>query len=277
MNHGEKTMKKILIPVIMVVVLLISLPVMGCGTILVTKDGETDTGSRETRTYDFTDFTWVEIGSAFEYEIRQADNFSISVTAGSNIFDDITVTKSGETLNIHVRFPGISWSIFNRYPALTAVITMPFLEGLESSGATHGTVSGFESDEFMDVTVSGASTVIFEDIAAGDSTLNVSGASSVHGDFVANDFDMDISGASTVQLKGTAEKMDINCSGASTLRLAEMKAVDADIILSSASRATLNLTGSLDVNVSGASTLEYSGDPVLGKTSVTGASTLRKK
>jgi hypothetical protein len=51
----------------------------------------------------------------------------------------------------------------------------------------------------------------------------------------------------------------------------------ADVEVSGASKAVINTNGTLDVNVTGASTLEYSGSPTLGKVNVTGASTLTKK
>ena len=273
----EKIMKIKLIALIMAILLMIPLFSTGCGSILVTKDGEKDSGSSETKTFDFTEFTRVEIGSAFEYEIRQADNYSIVITAGSNELDDISVTQSGETLNIHVRFPGISWSLFNLHRKMTAVITMPFLEGLESSGAARGTVSGFESNESLDILASGASTIRFDDIVCGNLEFDISGASSVRGDFEAKDIDMQVAGASTVNIEGSADDVNMNISGASTVKMEDMKIDNADVLLSGASRGIINLNGTLDVNLSGASTLEYIGEPTLGSSYITGASTLKKK
>jgi hypothetical protein len=257
-------------------VLLVTLLASGCGSILVTKDGETVTRELETRQYNFTEFTQVNIGSAFDYEIQQADTYSISITAGSNLFDDIRVTKVGQTLDIGMEFPG-GWALFNFNPRLQAVITMPKLQGLDSSGATHGTVTGFRSNENLDVTASGASTVELAKIAADDVTFDVSGASKVTGDIEASNMGLKVSGASTVQLKGLADSLAIDGSGASNLKLADMKVANADVILSGASDATISLDGSLNADLSGASTLEYTGEPVLGTTNITGASTLKKK
>jgi hypothetical protein len=145
---------------------------------------------------------------------------------------------------------------------------MPFWKAWRYPGF-ESSVTGFQSENSLNIIVSGASTLELEDIQAGNVAFDVTGASKVNGTLVAADVNLDVSGASTLQLEGAAEGMDINCSGASSLRFAEFEAVDADIVLSSASRATLNLTGTLNLDVSGASTLEYLGDPVLGKTSVT--------
>ena len=89
--------------------------------------------------------------------------------------------------------------------------------------------------------------------------------------------ELEVSGASTVQLKGSASDVTVDVSGASHLRLADLKVENANVILSGASNGTINLDGRLDAELSGASTLEYIGEPTLGVMDITGASTLQKK
>ena len=271
-------MKKLkILTAVLPVLLLATLLISGCQTILVSKNGETETGETETRQYDFTEFTHLDISSAFEYEIQQSDTYSISITANNNLFDDIKVSKMGQTLILDMEFPGAPWTIFNVAPSLKALITMPQLQGLDSSGATNGTVTDFSSTENLDVTVSGASTVKLEDIAAGDTAFDISGASEVTGDIVVKDLELEVSGASTVQMKGSANSLAIDGSGASHLNLADLKVGNADVNLSGASDATINLVGRLDADLSGASTLEYIGEPTLGIMDTTGASTVKRK
>jgi hypothetical protein len=47
--------------------------------------------------------------------------------------------------------------------------------------------------------------------------------------------------------------------------------------LSGASHAVINLTGTLNVNASGASSLQYIGEPTLGNIITSGASTVNRK
>ena len=154
---------------------------------------------------------------------------------------------------------------------------MPHLQGLESSGATRGTVTGFNSSEELDVTASGASTVEILKIATGDATFEVSGASTVTGDIETKNIALEVSGASTVQLKGSAGDMGAGVSGASHLQLADLKVENASVTLSGASNGTINLDGSLDAKLSGSSRLVYIGEPALGIMDITGASQLKKK
>jgi len=229
-------------------------------------------GNLKTENYNFSDFTRVDVSSAFEVEIAQSGSYSISITADDNLFEYIQVTKEGETLKIGLK------TLTTLGPAtLEAKVTMPKLRGLDLSGATGGTVSGFSSTENLDIDVSRASSVDLVGMSAGDVKFDVSGASKVTGDIIAGDTDFDIDGASTVQLEGSAGDMVVEAGGASRVKLSGFTVNNANINLSGASTGTVNLDGRLDANLSGASKLEYIGEPTLGTMNITGASTLNKK
>ena len=209
-------------------------------------------GNLETEQYAFNNFTRVEISSAFEFEVRQSGSYSINVTADDNVMDYVRVSQDGQTLKIRLEtVPSL------RLVTLRASLALPRLGGLTVSGASRGTVSYFSSTEDLDITISGASRVT--------------------GDITAGDIQFDISGASTIQLEGSANEMVASVSGASTCNLGDFTVNDADVNVSGASTGTINLNGRLDANVSGASTLLYIGDPIMGTIDVSGASTLRQK
>jgi hypothetical protein len=134
---------------------------------------------------------------------------------------------------------------------------MPQLGGLTVSGASRGTVANFNSTEAVNIAVSGASRVT--------------------GDITAGDIGFDVSGASTIELEGSADNMVAAVSGASRFSLDDFTVNNANVNISGASTGTINLDGRLDANVSGASTLLYVGDPVMGTINVSGASTLSRK
>jgi len=209
-------------------------------------------GNLETEAYAFSDFTEIEIGSAFEFEIRQSSSYNISVTADDNVMEYVQVSQVGQTLKIGLRT--VTW--FG--PAtLRASVTMPELRGLTVSGASRGDIYDFSSTEDVDITVSGASRV--------------------NGDITAGDVEFDISGASTVQLDGSANDMVAHVSGASRLNLDDFTVNNADVDLSGASSGTVNLSGRLDADLSGASRLWYIGEPTMGTVDTSGASTISQK
>ena len=229
-------------------------------------------GQLKTEGMDFSDFTRVEVGGAFEVEIVQSDRFSVSITADDNLFDYIQVSKHGSTLKI-----GVKPAVVFRSATYRAEITMPQLLSLELSGATQGVVTGFESMEDLDIEVSGASSLDLDGIMAGNMTFDISGASQVIGEVDANDVEFGVSGASTVRLQGTAADMELDLSGASNAELENIPVNDADVNLSGTSRATVDVDGRLDVNLSGASKLTYAGNPTIGNVDISGASTMKNK
>ena len=259
-------MKKAIVAVLVAVLLTAGL-LVGCVGVLVT-----GSGNLKTEEMDFSEFTRVEVGSAFEVEITQSDSYSVSITADDNLFKHIEVSQEGKILKIGLK-PRITFGSVT----LKAKITMPQLRGLGLSGATRGTVSGFSSTENVDLEVSGASSLDLVDISVGDVKSDISGASKVTGDITAGDADFDVSGASTVQLEGSASDIVVDASGASRVKLAAFPVNNADIKLSGASSGTVNLDGRLDADLSGASKLEYIGEPTMGTINTSGASTLSKK
>jgi len=258
--------KKAIVAVLVAVLLTAGL-LVGCTGVLITGSGDL-----KTEEMDFSEFTRVEVGSAFEVEITQSDSYSVSITADDNLFNHIEVSKEGKILKIGLK-PRITFGSVT----LKAKITMPQLRGLDLSGATRGTVSGFSSTENVDLEVSGASSLELVDISVGDVKSDISGASKVTGDITAGDADFDVSGASTVQLEGSASDIVVDASGASRVKLAAFPVNNADIKLSGASSGTVNLDGRLDADLSGASKLEYIGEPAMGDINTSGASTLSKK
>jgi hypothetical protein len=209
-------------------------------------------GNLETEEYAFTNFTEVEISSAFEFEIEQSSSYSINVTADDNVIAHVQVTQEGHTLKI-----GLGRILWLGAITLKASVTMPELSSLTVSGASRGTVSGFSSTDDLDIAVSGASRVT--------------------GDITAGDVAFDISGASTIQLEGSANDMVADVSGASRFNLDDFTVNNGDIDFSGASSGTINLDGKLDADLSGASRLWYLGEPTMGNIDTSGASTISKK
>ena len=226
-----------------------------------------------TRELDFTDFTNVEVGSAFKVEIVRSDSYQVSVTAEARLFNYVDVNKSGNTLKITIKSYHSSMRTTRKLR-----IAMPVLKKLRMSGASRGTVKGFSSDENFDLNLGGASTLNDIDIKAGKTEFEISGASRVSGNVELGDAEFTLSGSSRVELKGSANRTVLNAWGASKLNLADFTVHDTNINLKGASRATCGeCCGNLALDLSGASRLEYAGEPTIRDIKLSGASTVRKK
>jgi hypothetical protein len=225
-----------------------------CGTPVATEN------HLRTEEMQFSDFTAVAVGWAFNVIITQSNSYSVILTADEKLFDDIQVTKTGDTLKIGLK-PGLFMGL--RLKSLLskvrrAEITMPNLYELVLSGAACGVVTGFSSSHAFILDLSGASSLEVVDMSVGD-------------------MEVGLSGASRLNAKGVAKDLLMKASGASHSDLLNFPVHDANINFSGASEATVNLGGVLDAKVSGASHLKYLGEPTMGTIKTSGAATVSKK
>lgn len=225
---------------------------------------------------DFSNFTAVDVENIFTVEIVQSNTFSIEITANEGLREYVDVSQEGETLKIALS-PHHVFTDFTRRTILKAKVTMPALYGLSLTGAAKGTVSGFESTHDFTFNVDGASSLNIKDMETGKIESEISGASSVTGSINATDAKFEVSGASKVDLDGSGNNLILNVSGASNLNLTKFIVNTADVNLSGASQATLDVKEKMAVILSGASKLYFYDNPTIANISITGASTIKHK
>ena len=189
-----------------------------------------------------------------------------------NLFDYLVIEQSGDTLNI-----GLKPLHIYRNTRHTVTITMPELRGLELSGASRGDVSGFTSADSLHLDASGASRLDINDVKADHADFDVSGASRVSGSIETAEGTFQVSGASNASLRGNADDVVLEVSGASVIDLGDFTVTDLSVAASGASSVTVNTSGRLDVNLSGASRLYYTGGATIGSLEVSGASTVKQR
>jgi hypothetical protein len=257
-------MKKI---IIILIAMMLALPLLATGCY---KPGPT-----ETRQFTNSGFTNLQVGSAFQVTVTPSSTYGVSITAARDQFDHMTVRTSGGTLEVSMEFGFWNfWHSFSNRPKLE--VSMPELDMLDVSGATTASALGFSSNKDFKMQLSGASTASI-DIQAHDASITVSGASHMTGNIDVHDLRLNVSGASNVNLNGKGNSLNLDASGASTATLNNLPVGDARAEISGASRGIVNASGKLDIYVSGASTLDYYGNPSMGTVDVTGASNVHQK
>lgn len=200
---------------------------------------------------DFDDFDRIEITHAFLAEITQGRQFQTVIHLDDNLKDELEVRLDGSTLKIGLQ-PDRTYNFES--VTLEVTISMPELRGVEVSGVSHVTLAGFSSIENLSLDASGASTIV--------------------GEIDTGDLSVAVSGASLVQLTGEGHDLDGDASGASTIDLADFTVHDVKAQLSGASKLTVNMDGTLDAQLSGASDLIYFGDAQLGHIETSDASSI---
>ena len=218
------------------IVLLLVLSILACqvGGI---GGGTTISGSGNvvSQEYDLMDFDVVDISHAFNVDITQGESYSVVVRVDDNLIEHLEVVKQGSTLKIGLK-PLQNYTVRNA--TMEAEVTMPELSGVEASGASDVTATGFESDR---------------------------------------DFRVRLSGASSAVLMGSAGEVTVDASGSSDADLAGFPVGDAKIDASGSSTVVVNVSGRLDVDASGSSDVFYLGDPTLGSIDTSGSSSVEPK
>jgi hypothetical protein len=107
--------------------------------------------------------------------------------------------------------------------------------------------------------------------------VDLSGSSSLRGDIEAGGTSFDLSGSSDANLTGSGGNLTLDASGSSDVDLSDFPVADAEIDASGASTVTVNASGRLDVEASGASDVYYLGDPSMGTIDTSGASSVEPK
>jgi hypothetical protein len=199
-------------------------------------------------------FDRVQAGQSFQVDIRQGEKFGVVVHIDEELVEYLEVTKRGDTLRISLR-PDYSYQTGNA--TMQAEVTMPELTGLDLSGASRATVTGFESGKALGV--------------------ELSGSSSLRGTIRAGDTTVDVSGSSQVTLDGSARDLTVRASGSSAVNLSDFPAADASVQSSGASEVRVSVNGRLQVNASGASQVSYHGDPTLTRVETSGSSSLSQE
>ena len=136
-----------------------------------------------------------------------------------------------------------------------AIIPTSVLRDLELSGASSFT--GDLSGDDVDIDLSGASSYR-GNVTADEIDMDLSGASSYTGNATANKLSINLSGASNVTVDGSCQNtMKIGLSGGSQLNASALNASAIHGNMSGGSTANVTCCSSLNVELSGGSTLIY--------------------
>ncbi len=179
---------------------------------------------------DVGTFTKIEAGSAFSLILEQGPVTKVIVETDDNYQDRIETVVKGDRLII-------SSMGMNNPSALKLRITAPVIEEINMYGAAKLTSVGT--------------------IYANQLKLELSGASKATLSLDVQVLISEISGASKVTLKGNAIKHDAEISGAINLNALDLTTTTTRIELSGASKGTINSTGKINADISGASSLSY--------------------
>jgi hypothetical protein len=197
-----------------------------------TVEGNRKVVTRERKT---DSFTGVKVSSGIDVYLKQGNNEAVSVEADENLQDYILTEVRGGVLNVY--------SEYNIRDAerKRVYVTMKEVNSVKttSAGDVYGE-SPINSDR-LDLSAS----------SAGNIKLEVK----------ANKVDIDISSSGDITLTGETDFLRADLSSAGDLKAYDLRAREADISVSSAGDADINVSEKLTARASSAGDINYKGDP----------------
>ncbi len=224
-------------------------------------------------------YTKIDASGTANVEYTQSTDRSttLSITAPDNIIDLLEVYSSNGTLEIRMK-PGY---YIDGNSNIVIVTSSPSLNGVDLSGACELSVRGGLQlgDGDMEVDISGVTNVDIDALACGRLKVETSGASDANiGQVTCRLLAIEASGTSDVELgSGSANSAQYSTSGASNITTDKVHAANVMAKSSGASNVSCHACKSLNASTSGASGIDYSGNPASVQRSSSGTSSIRQR
>ncbi len=200
-------------------------------------------------------FTEIEASGGYRILVRPGSTYSVEAAGEQEELRNTTLEVSGNKLVIGRKGQNNFFHFgSDRHPVLVS-ITMPTLTALDLSGACRADVAGFK-----------------------DSPLRVEGAGACTANLALDtpSLDLDLAGACHITATGRAENLKIDGAGACIFSGPNLQVRAADVDVSGGSAARVQVSENLKADASGASTIEYSGNPKAVDTDASGASRVKR-
>jgi len=207
-------------------------------------------GNQVTENRSLAGFSEIEISGDYQVNIKQDSNYAVNITADDNLMQYVKTEVNGDRLKIHT-----SRNICNAGPFIVN-ISLRELNFLRGSGAIKITSVG--------------------KITTKDLQLKLSGATKVNLDLNADNVRTTGSGLTEINLRGQASSHVVEMSGSGTLNALGFVVAKYSIESSGISHCKINVLNELNINSSGASDVQYKGNPSTVNNNKAGASTLQK-
>ena len=187
------------------------------------------------KTREAGQFTGLKVSSGIDVYLQQNDNESIVVEADENLHEYILTEARDGILHVYT-------DVNIREAKMKRVyVTMKKVTSLKTSSA--GDIIGETPVKGTDIEISASS--------AGNIRLEV----------YAKKIEVNISSSGDVSLTGEAETLNADLSSAGDLEAFNLKVKNADVSVSSAGDARVNVSEKITAHASSAGDISYQGDP----------------
>ena len=227
-------------------VILVLLAFTACNQLI----GERGNDERITKEITVDSFEKIEISGAIDIMLNPSDTNVVVIEVDENLLRYIDVSVRGNRLFIETD------RRLNSRRGIKIEVPVKGLRGIISSGA-----SDIES---------------MEPISSTELEIEVSGAGKLDLKLDVKLVTLEVLGATLVYLEGVAERLEVEMSGAGSLAAEGFEVQDCTVDISGVGHVLVNVSGSLDAQVSGLGKVEYLGNPESVKGDVSGVGNVSK-
>jgi hypothetical protein len=188
-----------------------------------------------------------EIASSGDFKVivKPGSEYSLEVSAESNLLSYIETDVIGNTLKIRTR--GVH-SLITHQP-VEIFITTPVLEGISLSGSGSIKTGSFLSDDFK---------------------VALSGSGDIDTDVTADVVYANVSGSGTIYLKGEASTTEFVISGSGKIKSYDFEQLKCDAVISGSGDMYVNVSQTINARISGSGMVYYINHPLI-HTSISGS------
>lgn len=247
------------------------------------------------------------INSSIKFVLHAGSEPRVSVTADDNIIDDLSVSVSGNTLNISGKprrsynsnnikidiygqsYKTLSVGLVSRVDlstdgALEAETLFVTASGMVTGGAeikakeATFTVSGSGdlllsgTADKLKYTISGSAKIDTASITASDVNVIISGSGTAILT-AQKTVNCTVSGSGSLKMAGAVDTLDVSVSGSGKVDASALVANKAKLIITGSGNANVNVKDDLDITVTGSGHIKYIGTPKLTQR-ITGSGTI---
>lgn len=212
--------------------------------------GERGNDERITKEITVESFDKIEVSGAFEILLTPSENNVVIIEVDENLLRYINIYVRGDRLFIETD------RRLSSRKGIKIEVPVKELRAISSSGA-----SNIESSE---------------PISSSELEIEVSGAGKLDLKLDVKLVTLDLSGATLVYLEGVAERLEVDMSGAGSLAAEGFEVQDCSVDISGVGHVLVNVSGSLDAQVSGLGKVEYLGEPKSVRGDVSGIGKVSK-
>lgn len=204
-------------------------------------------GSYQTETRMASGFNEVYSGGDFNVTVLPGEEYSVEVSAESNLLSYIETDVVGNRLKVRTR--GM-YSLIEHRP-IEVFVTMPELKALSQSGSGKIKTGAFDN--------------------TGESFhLNVSGSGDIDTKIIADQVDAQVSGSGTIYLQGDTDETNFAISGSGKIKAFDLAQENCVATISGSGDMFVNVSNTINAKISGSGRVYYINHPAI-HTSISGS------